>query len=918
MKNSKQIQILLVVGIFWFNNAYGFQSFRYPDVEVTNDSLVPVKSQQYGIVHPKEVKKTYNALEIPLAGTILIKEDFSTTNYGTIPSNWKDLYSRLPSRNWMVDNKNFLRPVLKNKAGLIAYNISKNEESVNQSKNLVVKAKFKKTEDDSVFFGIAGRIKDKENFYGILVVSDNKLMIVKIKNQKVLPLTEMVFLKRYQYPQEWSLTVSFYHDLITGIVVDEHGKIIARVDARDGEFPAGPFGLYCTEFAACKEIVCYQSDDKKRSLNVKKQEIYKDPLYSNYQLIHPVMSHEKLNANFNSLDKSYDIIIAGAGTGGWAAAVQAARLGRRVLLIEETDWIGGQMAAAGVSSMDESGAQVRERGLYREFHESMVLYYYGMDKDPFQAYYYGRSTQNQQSGGYAPKDVKNMLYGFIQDAKKRSGKGCLDLILRTSVQEIFIEDNKITGVKLVHWKDKGYEEKNINCKILVDATEYGDLIPLTGARYRVGNTISGNINFEGAVQDYTYTGVIREYVDGIPDHLKLSVPPPNYELYIKSYRNKVLYGDWGLHSGQRNFRAAIAWRGMADIVSPLNGRMSSFRHTLGGLNGGNDYHVSVATVEQIGQRLEDEKEGIYRTLSIIYYLQNELGVPWSFAEDQGYNTTYNRMMMEKRGVVKEMLPYAKYLPQMPYVRESRRIMAKKVLVADDLQRWENARHFSTSIAMGDYSMDLHSTYDSYERDLDTDDFAKSGGPFQVPFEVFIPQSLDGFLPAEKNFSQSRLVNGATRLQPITMLTGQAVGTIASIAVEQNIQPRKLDPLVVQLYLLDQGSTLIQRWYADVPWGTELWKAVQIMCLYSLMDRPGEIDRSQIKDGMEFMTKDYWGTNENVSNIEKQEILKKLVLLFPKVRKYEMQLNELFKQEITRSEVAIQCLKFIKNVSLVSY
>ena len=915
MKNSKQIQILLVVGILWFNTAYGYQSFRYPDVEVINDSLVPVKSQQYGMIHSKKVKKNYNALEIPFTGTIMIKEDFSTTNYGTIPSNWKDLYSRLPSRNWMVDNKNFLRPVLKNKTGLIAYNIDKNKESVNQSKNLVVQAKFKKTEDDSVFFGIAGRIKDKENFYGILVVSDNKLMIVKIKNQKVLPLTEMVFLERYQYPQEWSLTASFYHDLITGIVMDKNGKIIARVDARDGEFLAGPFGLYCTEFTACKEIVCYQTDDKKRSFNVKKQEIYKDPLYSDYQLIHPVMTHEKLNTDFNSLDKSYDIIIAGAGTGGWAAAVQAARLGRRVLLIEETDWIGGQMVAAGVSSMDESGAQVRERGIYREFHESMVLYYYGMDKDPFQAYYYGRSTQNQQEGGYAPKDVKNILYGFIQNAKNRSGKGCLDLILRTSVQEIFIKDKKITGVKLVHWEGKGFEEKNINCKILVDATEYGDLIPLTGACYRVGNTISDNINFEGAVQDYTYTGVIREYADGIPDHLKLSVPPPNYELYIKSYRNKVLYGDWGLHSGQRNFRTIIAWRGMADIVSPLNGRMNSFRHTLGGLNGGNDYPVSVATLEQIGQRLEDEKEGIYRTLSIIYYLQNELGVPWSFAEEQGYNTAYNKMMMEKRGVVKEMLPYAKYLPQMPYVRESRRIIGEKILVADDLQRWEKARHFSTSIAMGDYFMDLHNTYDSYERDLDNDDFAKGGGPFQIPFEVFIPQSLDGFLPAEKNFSQSRLVSGATRLQPITMLTGQAVGIIASIAVEQNVQPRELDPLVVQLYLLDQGSTLIQRWYVDVPWGTELWKAVQIMCLYNLMDRPGEIDRNQIKDGMEFMTKDYWGTNENISNIEKQEVLKKLVLLFPKVRKYEKQLNELLKKEITRSEVAIQCLKFIKTVSL---
>ena len=55
-----------------------------------------------------------------------------------------------------------------------------------------------------------------------------------------------------------------------------------------------------------------------------------------------------------SNSRSYDVVIAGAGTGGFSAAIQAARLGAKVALIEETDWIGGQMAAAGVSTMDEA------------------------------------------------------------------------------------------------------------------------------------------------------------------------------------------------------------------------------------------------------------------------------------------------------------------------------------------------------------------------------------------------------------------------------------------------------------------------------------------------------------------------------------------------------------------------------------
>ena len=46
-------------------------------------------------------------------------------------------------------------------------------------------------------------------------------------------------------------------------------------------------------------------------------------------------------------------VVVGGGTGGVAAALAAARRGRRVCLIEETDWLGGQLTAQGVSALDE-------------------------------------------------------------------------------------------------------------------------------------------------------------------------------------------------------------------------------------------------------------------------------------------------------------------------------------------------------------------------------------------------------------------------------------------------------------------------------------------------------------------------------------------------------------------------------------
>src|SRR5439155_10047238 len=48
-----------------------------------------------------------------------------------------------------------------------------------------------------------------------------------------------------------------------------------------------------------------------------------------------------------------EVLIVGGGMGGVAAALAMARVGRTVLLTEETDWLGGQMTAQGVSALDE-------------------------------------------------------------------------------------------------------------------------------------------------------------------------------------------------------------------------------------------------------------------------------------------------------------------------------------------------------------------------------------------------------------------------------------------------------------------------------------------------------------------------------------------------------------------------------------
>ena len=75
---------------------------------------------------------------------------------------------------------------------------------------------------------------------------------------------------------------------------------------------------------------------------------------------------------------SYDIIIAGGGMGGSGAAIQASRMGMKVLIVEPTLLLGGQATAAGVSTMDDMSGI--ESGVYREFMNSIREYYSAFKK----------------------------------------------------------------------------------------------------------------------------------------------------------------------------------------------------------------------------------------------------------------------------------------------------------------------------------------------------------------------------------------------------------------------------------------------------------------------------------------------------------------------------------------------------------
>src|SRR5579862_6541548 len=71
-----------------------------------------------------------------------------------------------------------------------------------------------------------------------------------------------------------------------------------------------------------------------------------------------------------------DVVIIGGGTGGCAAALAAARAGMRVILTEETDWIGGQLTAQAVPPDEHPWIeQFGSTRSYRQFRNRIRDYY---------------------------------------------------------------------------------------------------------------------------------------------------------------------------------------------------------------------------------------------------------------------------------------------------------------------------------------------------------------------------------------------------------------------------------------------------------------------------------------------------------------------------------------------------------------
>ena len=198
----------------------------------------------------------------------------------------------------------------------------------------------------------------------------------------------------------------------------------------------------------------------------------------------PAVAVVRVPAPVNVAEIACEVLVVGGGTGGVAAALAAARRGRRVCLVEETDWLGGQLTAQGVSALDEHDLIERFGGTasYYELRRAIRTHYERLGLD-----------------GAAPAATPGLLghAARLRAAPSRSTRstscshpfveaGCLPVFLRAQAGRGATPPTRRIEAVTVHRPRRLRSCVRFRPEFVIDATELGDLLPLAGVDYRIG------------------------------------------------------------------------------------------------------------------------------------------------------------------------------------------------------------------------------------------------------------------------------------------------------------------------------------------------------------------------------------------------------------------------------------------------
>ncbi len=512
------------------------------------------------------------------------------------------------------------------------------------------------------------------------------------------------------------------------------------------------------------------------------------------------------SAEAKGSEQTANLVIAGGGMGGCAAALAALRNNLSVILTEETDWIGGQLTQQGVPPDEHQWIETHgATALYRTFRNGVREFY----KKNYPVTENARARQYLNPGDGAVSRLcheprvslavlEAMMLPYISSGK-------LTLLTGHKINGAYVTGSKVKALKAV--SQRTGKQIILTAPYFVDATELGDLLPITGTAFITGteskNTTGelhapelGNPDNHQAftmcfAMDYVpranYTidkpgdyNFWRNYVPALKPEwpgrlLQLTYPKPA-TLVPTALGFHPEGGSTGDQLNLWNYRRIINKNNF--VAGTYQGDISSVNwpqndYILGNLIGVND--------KEFKNHVDRAKQ---LSLSLLYWLQTEVPRPGG-----GYGWQGLRLRKDIMGTEDGLAKY-------PYIREARRIKAlftvkeEHVGVANrtlvyGTEAAKTSADFYDSVGVGSYHIDLHPTTGGNNY-IDFNSL-----PFQIPLGALLPQSMDNIFPANKNIGTTHITNGCYRLHPVEWSIGEAIGLLTAYAVNKKVEPKEI-------------------------------------------------------------------------------------------------------------------------------
>ena len=491
-----------------------------------------------------------------------------------------------------------------------------------------------------------------------------------------------------------------------------------------------------------------------------------------------------------------DVLVVGGGLGGVAATLAALRLGQRVVLIVETDWLGGQLTSQAVPP--DEHAWIETTGCtasYRRLRERIRAYY----RRNYPLLPEARADEHLNPGmgvvsrlchepRVAVAAIEEMLTSY------RAGRQ-LEVLLRHRPTGAESEGDLITAVVLLD--EESAEGVVVSASYILDATETGELLPMAGVEHVVGAESQEQTGephaLEGDPDPLDQQAISWCFaLDHLPgeDH---TIERPEEYWFWRNYRSDFWPGPqlgWeDVDPVTLDARTKAIFDGPTDRKSGDD--LWHFRRIFYRKHypeGSYPSDITLVNWPQIDYRLgplvgvsEEEKRANLRaarqlSLSFLYWMQTDAP-----RLDGGRGYCGLRL---REDVVATRDGLAKH----PYVRESRRIKAEFTVVEQHVGveargRLKGAEIFHDSVGVGAYRIDLHpSTGGRSYVDI-------GSWPFQIPLGALVPVRVENLLPACKNLGVTHITNGCYRLHPVEWNVGEAAGALAAYCLEKNLTPR---------------------------------------------------------------------------------------------------------------------------------